>query len=204
MNSVLSAHDQRILDTILGPNDILAPRKLIDESRRPDQWVPTEQVEKYVLLEANARELAQNNEIEKALGIFDKIITDSPLYASAYNNRAQTKRLLYPDEAAPEGVISDLKMAIKLSQPKAALLQISKMQALVLHNSYFQLAAVYLAQSKLPENWEKAWSLHMKSSEMMVEASVYGDHMSAAIGKIVNPYAQLNAETFETMMKPFY
>ena len=52
--------------------------------------------------------------LERALELLDCIIDENPKYASAFNNRAQIKRLLQRDEDA----MMDLGMAIELTHEK--------------------------------------------------------------------------------------
>lgn len=198
----ISDRDQRILGTILGSDQALAGRELVDVRLVPDQHVAIEKVNEYVELEKEAIRLINRDptRTKAALAIINGIINEEPRYASAYNNRAQIVRLAAPDQAAPAGVISDLETAIRLASPRSATAQISKMQASVLRNAHCQLAAVYLAESKLVENWDRAWDLHVKASEMLIEASVYGEQIGAALAQTVNPYAKLSGNMLEEMV----
>ncbi|KAI9502694.1 hypothetical protein BX070DRAFT_178961, partial [Coemansia spiralis] len=74
------------------------------------------------LLKARERKavgMAEKGSIQDAVNELSKIIDDCPHYASAYNNRAQAKRLLRPG-ASDNDVLGDLDMAIKYADPSGS------------------------------------------------------------------------------------
>ncbi|KAH0548653.1 hypothetical protein GP486_007802 [Trichoglossum hirsutum] len=81
--------------------------------------------------------------IQRALAQLTDLITAHPTYASAYNNRAQTLRLLVGDDLFSEAVQrsslwSDLCQAIALATPAAAGAKVSTLQGSVLSAAHAQ------------------------------------------------------------------
>lgn len=198
----ISEHDQRVLKLIFNATTKQAELKtVIDVLLPPDQHVKLEKVEELVKLEKLAILREKEGRLKDAVEILDNIIVQEPKYASAYNNRAQMKRLC---DADWKSIICDLESAIALSLPEKSTSRVSKMQAQVLRNSYGQLSAVYLQQSKLPENAHRSWQLQMKASDMMVEASKYGEQIALTLAARINPYAQLCGNMMETVLSQYH
>jgi hypothetical protein len=81
--------------------------------------------------------------IQRALAQLTDLITTHPTYASAYNNRAQTLRLLvgddlYSEEVQRSSLWSDLCEAIALATPTAMGARVSTLQGSVLSAAHAQ------------------------------------------------------------------
>lgn len=185
----ITKHDQRVLSKILGTEKTDEVR--IDASLPPDPRIPTHRVLELTKREKKAIEL-ESQFPEQAMTIINEIIWEEPMYASAYNNRAQLRRT----NTISAEVVKDLETAVKLALPETS--SISPAQANVLRSAYCQLAAVYLAQAK--QNTAKAWDLKIKASEMMNEASKYGEPVGAALAQSINPYANLTSSAVDAML----
>lgn len=199
--SSVSEHDRQILELIFSDTAKQAkPKSIIDFLLPPDQHVKLLKVEEFVVLEKMAILREQQGQLNEALEILDQIIAQEPKYASAYNNRAQVKRISNADWKT---IVSDLESAIALALPEKPTNRVSKMQAQVLRNSYGQLSAIYLQQSKMGENTQRSWQLQMKASDMMVEASKYGEQIALTLAASLNPYAKLCGNMMETVLSQY-
>jgi len=85
---------------------------------------------------------------EEALDILSGLIAEHPQYASAYNNRAQLRRILSHPLA---DIKVDLRTAIALASPSRSMDPVSDLQAKVLSNAYTQLGVVLLREGKEEE-----------------------------------------------------
>lgn len=192
----LSTKDQKVLNAIFGSEDDAIshphPKVIVDMSLPPDRNIQS--IEKYVDQEKEAIEIVENNgDYIDALNIFDNIINEEPQYASAYNNRAQLRRL-NGDES---GALDDLKKAIELAQPpitqaEGEKIRVSKMQGTILSQTYSQLGGIYL---KLAEQAKKDnrdyWEYEERASESLFYAGMFGNETARAVAVKINPYAKL-------------
>ncbi|ANB13312.1 hypothetical protein AWJ20_1598 [Sugiyamaella lignohabitans] len=204
--TTLSKNDQFVLSTILGGGEGPAiefsnPNKrkiVVDVEMQPDRHI--KEVEPLVEMEKTAIKLIENQkDYERASAILDSIIKQEPNYASAYNNRAQLKRLLISNDANEESqfnsIIDDLEKAIKLAEPEGKNsgldIIVSKMQATLLQNAYTQLGAIYIKMAGIPANADRAWNFEEKASQMLYRAGEYGSELAKELSSKVNPYAKL-------------
>jgi tetratricopeptide (TPR) repeat protein len=96
--------DDAILDAIFnnGPTDYL----ITTEDKLTEDYPNLMQLKQF---EFDALALAQEGKLEESVQVFSKAIEACPLYASAYNNRAQAFRLLNQNDKA----LLDLDKAIE-------------------------------------------------------------------------------------------
>ncbi|XP_057380508.1 tetratricopeptide repeat protein 36-like isoform X2 [Daphnia carinata] len=107
-----TSKDRAILDSIINPllpNDEFVPHNDVQEDTDDSEAVKTtKEFEKQGVI------FAESGRMDQALEMFGKAVECSPMWASAYNNRAQAFRLLKRNEEA----MKDLDMAIQLSNGK--------------------------------------------------------------------------------------
>lgn len=97
----LSANDQAVLDSIFNPLQIggddnipnVFDAEITDEQLQDPLDDETPEIKESSKLEIEAVKLAENNEYDKALELFENAIKITPNKASLYNNRAQVLRL---------------------------------------------------------------------------------------------------------------
>merc|ERR1711936_35793 len=106
-------NDREVLNSILNPNLPLG-EGLFD----PEEKVSGEAFEKdddrIKDLESEAVKAAEAGDIQKALTIFDQVVSIAPDRPSSYNNRAQALRLA----GRPDSALLDLDLSIHLSGGK--------------------------------------------------------------------------------------
>ncbi|KAH0558334.1 hypothetical protein GP486_005005 [Trichoglossum hirsutum] len=106
----------------------------------------------------------RENAIDAATSVMSKLIAAHPTYASAYNNRAQMRRLQHGDHVLvnpptgtrkseglrdiAEAILHDLNTAINLATPPSPTESISKSQALILAQAHTQRGALLHATAK--------------------------------------------------------
>lgn len=110
-----SAHDRAVLQTIFNPTspfgDIPALNQE-DDLTDDDSAFEPELVKQVKELELQGVSAAESGDLHTALQLFNQAVTVLPQRASAYNNRAQTKRL----QGDSKGAVEDLEKAISLSR----------------------------------------------------------------------------------------
>ncbi|XP_046444732.1 tetratricopeptide repeat protein 36-like [Daphnia pulex] len=108
-----TSNDRAILNSIINP---LLPNdefKALDDAREDiDETDNSENEKSAKEFEKQGVIFAESGKMDEALKMFNNAIDSSPMWASAYNNRAQALRLLKRNEEAME----DLNKAIELSQ----------------------------------------------------------------------------------------
>lgn len=87
-------------------------------------------------------------------------------------------------------VMQDLHTALKLAKPDNSDDSVSERSARILRKVYGQLAAEYIAQSKIPANSALEWDLQLKANEMLNEARKYGEDVPKETTIALNPYAK--------------
>ena len=195
----LSNHDQRMLDLAFGRHD--AAKKFQVKANLPsDQNISDgEYVKLLVTKEIKAVRLDKAGRTQEAYDLISGIIEEAPMYASAYNNRAQLNRLLHPEDT--QAAIEDLNTAITLARPMKEDGVISQMQADVLRNAYGQLAAIYVRKSQLSHDLTTSWQMQTRASDMMVHAAEYGEEIANSVAASLNPYAKLCGSMLESILK---
>lgn len=178
----LSASDSKILHAVFDPESAPeAPRVTVDPSLPSDPRITDSEL----LSDLRAREVAAVKVVEgylgsddrrkhdaylEALGMLDAIIKEYPMYASAWNNRAQVRRWRFGDRGVltrkcattPSGqvsearktiiqALSDLDQAIALASPSQHSSKdsaISPSQGKLLAQAWTQRAAVFWGAAK--------------------------------------------------------
>ncbi|XP_065655836.1 tetratricopeptide repeat protein 36-like [Hydra vulgaris] len=109
----LTEKDEIVLHAIFNPNTPLDLKKniaYIHSGTNADNET-TPELKK---IELEAVKLAQAQNFEESLKLFNQLINETPSYASAYNNRAQLYRILGKTDLAME----DLNKTIIISESK--------------------------------------------------------------------------------------
>jgi tetratricopeptide (TPR) repeat protein len=195
----LSVKDQKVLSAIFGGgeevNNNNNPRVVVDVGLPPDRHVTDlARVEEHVRREKEAIKLVEEKkEYGLAKQLIDEIILHDPMYASAYNNRAQLLRM--KEDADTDGVMKDLQRAIELAQPETDTnyeIRVSKMQGTILCQAYTQLGGIYLALAERAKaDGKDYWTLEEKASQSLFYAGMFGNETARALAAKVNPYAKL-------------
>lgn len=192
----LSIKDQRVLSALFGGesnnNDNPPSGVQIDMNLPPDQNVNANEIANLVKQEKEAIELVESGgtkNLQQAMEIFNQIIETSPKYASAYNNRAQVRRLITNWDQQVDDILMDLQNAIELAEPSSADKPVSKMQGTILCQAYSQLGGLYLTISQEPGR--DRWYYEEKASNSLYYAGLYGNELARQVATKVNPYAKL-------------
>ncbi|KAK9958421.1 hypothetical protein ABG768_010543 [Culter alburnus] len=109
-----SAHDKAVLQAIFNPTSPFGDIPGLnqeDDLTDDDSAFDPELVKQVKDLELQGVSAAESGDLPAALQHFNQAIKILPQRASAYNNRAQTKRL----QGDTKGAIEDLEIAISLS-----------------------------------------------------------------------------------------
>ncbi|XP_026885501.2 tetratricopeptide repeat protein 36 [Electrophorus electricus] len=110
-----SAHDWAILQAIFNPTTPFGDIPGLNQEEEitdDDSCFDPDLLRKVKDLELKGVSSAESGQVEAALGHFDQAVQLLPSRASAYNNRAQARRL----QGDTSGAIEDLERAISLSQ----------------------------------------------------------------------------------------
>ncbi|XP_016116321.1 tetratricopeptide repeat protein 36 [Sinocyclocheilus grahami] len=164
-----SAHDRAVLQVIFNPTSPFGDIPGLnqeDELTDNDSVFESELVKQVKDLELQGVSAAESGDLHAAIQHFNQAIRILPQRASAYNNRAQTKRL----QGDTEGAVEDLERAISLSSGIGR----SACQALVQRGLLLRLSG---RDEEARVDFEKAAAL---GSEFARQQAV-----------ILNPYAAL-------------
>ncbi|XP_062860596.1 tetratricopeptide repeat protein 36 [Trichomycterus rosablanca] len=164
-----SEHDEAVLRTIFNPNSPFADIPGLNQATTltdDDSSFDPELLKQVKDLELKGVSAAESGDVEKALHHFNQAIQILPLRASAYNNRAQLKRL----QGDTQSAIEDLEQAISLSKGEGR----SACQAFVQRGLLLRLAH---RNDEARSDFERAAAL---GSEFARQQAV-----------ILNPYAAL-------------
>jgi tetratricopeptide (TPR) repeat protein len=120
----LSEHDKRIANILLYSGGELAftPQshdQVMETTHVSTQSIKAELLEELKALERKGVERAEAGDVTDAVALFTKAIDMAPNYASAYNNRAQARRL----QGDLDGAMEDLEYAIRYAGNDAAILK---------------------------------------------------------------------------------
>lgn len=147
-------------------------------------------------------------DIKEAITKFDSLIETYPKYASAWNNRAQARRLLYDSEMIDNklellrGSFSDLAQAIKLASPNKMLQMVSRDEANILASAHTHRGYLLWRASR-----SKSWKadlygveglcgltedqLEEMASREFSLGGKYGNQTAQQLAVKTNPYAKL-------------
>ena len=218
--TLLGANDRAVLDALFdaeGAFNVTGTDAGPLGLHLPDDPAPHMQAlqsqEKDILLSLNSRQPAKED-VLAALAKLDVIIAANPSYASAYNNRAQTQRMLVDVSrlSSPSDfnelklILDDLAMAIQLCTPTVVAKPVSVFDAKVLtsahsHRGYLllviaqseQMAALVTANPGLFGGLDKDRLEEMASHELALGGK-FGNNAARQLAVKVNPYAKLCGE----------
>jgi len=155
--------------------------------------------------------------LESAIAMIDKIIEVYPKYSSAYNNRAQLRRMFYEHEHLLDqpdtvnAILDDLSRAISLASPKQDGVTTGPSDLRVLSAAYTHRASLFYQASRSEKS---ATSFHLikqmsglSSEQLEEEASRdfalggrYGNKMAKHLAVKTNPYAKMCASIVNRAM----
>jgi len=208
----LSFNDNAVLGALFDPESSLSNSTQISDTIPSQAAIPELQsiqaAEREALLPLNQEEPSESD-IWKSISQLDTIIHNNPTYASAWNNRAQTRRMLYDIEQLCQQVqelrmvLDDLSHAIDLATPKNPLAPVPAMDAKVLasahtHRGYLLYSASRSAKlakaviSSVPNlhRLDKDGLEEMASREFTLGGR-YGNDTARQLAVRTNPYAKL-------------
>ena len=215
--TILSRNDSAVLGAILDPESGL------DTTHQADSPAPSSYDNTYydskTLSQTRQREYAilksldtlspSDPDIRQAIASLDTLLDDFPQYASGYSNRAQARRLLFPNLEAllhhPHDVrtiLNDLAEAIALASPTNALRPISMDCSSILSAAYTHRAYIFYKASQMKSsgqtvsedsdfaNFHPDQLLEMASRDFALGGK-YGNKAAKQMAVHTNPYAKL-------------
>lgn len=208
----LSFNDNAVLGALFDPESSLSNSTQVSDN------VPShidssrleviQQNERRALLPLNHENPSQD-EIRGAIMKLDDIISGDPAYASAWNNRAQTRRMLYEIEELYvqieelKLVLRDLAQAIELATPKNPLAPLSALDARVLASAHTHRGYLLYTASKsdhltqlVTTSVDSFFGLGRDGLEEMASREFtlggrYGNDTARQLAVRTNPYAKL-------------
>ncbi|TGZ82478.1 hypothetical protein EX30DRAFT_339761 [Ascodesmis nigricans] len=183
----LSAKDSITLGKLFDPEAAPAPSINISNSLPDDPHYSDQELQSLKEIERRAIAAAESSSPNEAFTLLSELIASHPHYASAYNNRAQLRRML---SHSTEDVLADLDLAIGHASPKIAMDPVSSAQARVLKNAYTQRGAVLDTTGKEKE-----------AHSDMEMAARYGSDVARQWLVAKNPYARLCGQMVSEIMK---
>lgn len=224
----LSRNDSAVLSALFDPEASLQRHAGIDQSvRNPYNtgvMSEIEQKEKSALLLIN-QENPSLTSIANAITELNQIIEQYPKYASAWNNRAQARRMAFSledfqnHEEELKQVLDDLFEAIRLASPSTRIESVSPANARVLASAHTHLGHLLLWMSRpnFPlQNVENLATLSGLSHDQLEEMASrhfamggqYGNKTAQQLAVKTNPYAKLCGsivkEALQKEIKDFY
>ena len=149
-------------------------------------------------------------ELQDAIKELSNLINNYPFYASGYNNRAQARRLLYPDldtlvqdPEATHAILQDLGQAISIATPLQATGAVSHQDARVLSSAHTHRAYLLYKCSQMSESKGNLFAaipqLGQHDGETLLEMASrdfalggrYGNKVAKQLAVHTNPYAKL-------------
>jgi hypothetical protein len=207
----LTNNDAAILSALFDPEASLAPKPEICSSLSTGDNTGTlesAQAEERDILTLIERNDSAETGSAAAVAAFDELIRHYPRYGSAYNTRAQARRMCYPFEELLQhpqelnNIIIDLATAISLSSPLPGIQGASPAQARVLAAAYTHRAFLLwkASRSTLPPGLlQTVDGLSGASSETLEDMASrdfqagarYGNQIAKQLAVKTNPYAKL-------------
>ncbi|KAJ1728296.1 hypothetical protein LPJ61_004108 [Coemansia biformis] len=139
LNSAIDG--EYVRDQISGTFTSYDPGHHTDEpAREKPPAIPADLLAMLRKREIQAIHAAENGQLDSAVLKLTEIIADCPHYASAYNNRAQARRL---QGTSTQDVMADLDMAVSYAADQNTLAQAFTQKAVVLKESGDQDGAFY-------------------------------------------------------------
>ncbi|PWN52536.1 hypothetical protein IE53DRAFT_385015 [Violaceomyces palustris] len=173
----------------------------------PDQPL-TEKEKLSIRGELEAITLAESGQLEKALERLDEVIQENPLWASAFNNRAQIKRLL---KRPFNDVYTDLTRSIELvltssdsEDPNAITERRSKVLAQAFTQRSALLSSTFLSPGSTPPTKQgfselerldprltSLIGLEEVANDDMIRGARYGNPLAKSMSLKMNPYSKM-------------
>jgi len=209
--SKLSKNDSAVLSALFDPDSSLSSTIQVENSHMQesdsDRLQRVQQRERHALKLIN-HETPATTDINLSITQLTTIIDDEPTYASAWNNRAQARRMLVSDKELPQNpsivadILQDLAKAISLATPTGINGTISSIDARVLSSAHTHRGYLLLMASKSKENHmmlDEIPGLKSLSTEDLEEAASrelglggrYGNETARQLAVKTNPYAKL-------------
>lgn len=208
----LSFKDNAVLGALFDPESSLS-----NSTQVSDTAPSTIDIAKLEAIRENERQalLPLNHDqppkdvVRGAISKLDQIIAENPGYASAWNNRAQTRRMLYEIEALYAEieelklVMDDLSRAIELATPKNPLAPVNAFDAKVLASAHTHRGYLLYTASK-SDDWARYVvgsieglsrldrdGLEEMASREFTLGGRYGNDTARQLAVRTNPYAKL-------------
>ena len=206
----LSNNDSSVLSALFDPESSLSSTVQVHNMSASQkssriQWL--EEQESLALSSIN-QELPESAEVEHSISQLTTIIESEPAHASAWNNRAQARRLLLSDKNLPDApeavadILRDLSQAIALATPLKTSMIVSSGDSRVLGSAHTHRGYLLLLASKSEVSHKmlaSAPTLRDLSRQDLEEAASreftmggrYGNEMARQLAVKTNPYAKL-------------
>lgn len=210
-STILSGNDASVLLALFDPESSLSNPIRLDTTQLNEttaQQLRSIQIEEIEALREVNQENPSCSDVASVIAKLSNIITHHPEYASAWNNRAQARRLLIKDDDLPlrphevADIIKDLGRAIRLATSKQPTEPISLADARVLASAHTHRGYLFLLASKGHQNLGMMGEIpefeHLSGSDLEEMASRelaaggrYGNETARQLAVKTNPYAKL-------------
>jgi hypothetical protein len=209
MQAGLSKNDTSVLSALFDPESSLSS----DVQMNADYPSSTStnlrlREQEHLALQHINKESPSPEEIQQSICSLTVIIESEPKYASAWNNRAQARRMLVSDEKLSQhstlvaDILEDLGRAILLATPIQASMMVTNVDAKVLASAHTHRGYLLLLASKSEERRKmlsNVPSLRDLSTQSLEEAASrelaiggrYGNETARQLAVKTNPYAKL-------------
>lgn len=208
----LSGNDAAVLGTLFDPEASLSDSARFDNSS-PNGFTVHElesiqRQEREALLPLNT-ENPSEDEMLTSISNLDHLIEEYPRYASAWNNRAQARRMLFNGGSIQargvllRNIVEDLDQAIVITSPISLNASVSNGNAKVLASAYTHRGLLFwaasrsaelrLALTRFVERLADADSetLEEVASHEFALGGRYGNDVARQVAVKTNPYAKL-------------
>ena len=204
----LSKNDFSVFSALFDPESSLSSTFQVDPvAPASNKWDALQEQERLALRSLN-KQAPQTAEIEHSISCLTAIIEREPEYASAWNNRAQARRMLISHDDLPKNpslvaeLFTDLAEAISLATPTKASTTIPNTDAKVLASAHTHRGYLLLLASKSEKGRQMLSDtpgLRNMSLEDLEEAASrelamggrYGNETARQLAVKTNPYAKL-------------
>ncbi|KAF2202755.1 hypothetical protein GQ43DRAFT_479621 [Delitschia confertaspora ATCC 74209] len=224
----LSANDRTVLAALFDPEAFPSAHSKSRNTAPVDRFLPSlpqiansnleslEKQQKELVLrlgQSEGAETAPKPELESIKNELDSIVSAHPNYASAYLNRAMTRRLLVeaqegglfsaPSSNSLDQIFADLSRAIFLTQPPTQSTPISPFSARILRTAYSHRAYLYLKASEIGVAIKGMGKTELEdmASRDFKTAAWYGDDVAREMSVRTNPYAKMCGEIVRNAIK---
>lgn len=212
-SSRLSKNDSSVLSALFDPESSLSSTVRVEDNQTQDsdkgRTKQLQERERHALRLIN-HEAPTTTDIDLAVTELTALIDDEPIYASAWNNRAQARRMPLSDQALPQNpsavaeILKDLAQAISLTTPTSTQLNgtVSSVDARVLASAHTHRGYLLLQASKCEANRAmlaavpglgglSCEGLEDAASRELALGGRYGNDTARQLAVKTNPYAKL-------------